>query len=172
MKEISSFEKHFFSVSEMCHHLLKNPFRASHVILYRMPKNLSCSSYLRVAQVSWSSHLGVGWGLDSTHKPSWRVVQLRLFNELISKFNCGNYCANMCVLFFYYTILIIFLLACDCCYYVLTKYTAHGECTGLLTTLWLGEPRNRGSILCINKGFFSSQCPGQIWGLPSTLFNE
>lgn len=73
---------------------------------------------------------------------------------------------------FQYTILVIVLLACNCCYYVLTKYTAHGKFVGLMTMLWLGEPRNRDSIPCMNKRFFSSQCPGQIWGLPSTLFSE
>jgi len=72
-----------------------------------------------------------------------------------------------CSLFFYF-----FLLAGGYCYCVLPKYTVHEESICLLTRLWFGEPRNRGSIPCTNKRFFSSQSRGQIWEFPSTLFKE
>jgi hypothetical protein len=62
---------------------------------------------------------------------------------------------NFDTLFFYFV-----LLAGDCCFWVLTRYTAHEESICLLTRLWFGEPRNRGSNRCMNKRFSSSQSPG------------
>jgi hypothetical protein len=97
-------------------------------------------------------HVGHG------RKRIWTFSPRRVGNYTWTKTIMPPTC--VCSLFFYFV-----LLAGDYCYCVLTKYTAHGESICLLTRLWFGEPRNRGSISCMNRIFLFAESRSDI-GLP------